>query len=83
MKAVAPANRNTWRYGVPGGRARPVTYAARTLMARQYANQSPRLLPIDGGPLGITVRIITGPFCIFSAKAGDPMSSRLDGRGTM
>ena len=40
-------------------------------------------LPIDHGPFGITVSIITGPAFIFAANSGVLSSALLDARGTI
>src|SRR2546430_14825189 len=52
-------------------------------MTAQKTNHRTKLFVIDGGPFGITVSIITGPFSIFSANAGERISYMFEGRGTM
>src|SRR2546428_10595538 len=81
MNAVVPAKRNTRRYGVPGGSARPVTYAARKPITAQYADHMARLRPIENSP-GITVNTTTGPCFTRSLNAGEFILSRLVGRRT-
>src|SRR3989337_720921 len=81
--AATPAKRNTSRYGEPGGSARPATYAVKMPTTSTYANHNPRFLPIDQGPLGITVRIMLGPTRMFPANSGDFISAAPLARGTM
>src|SRR5438093_9497037 len=82
-KAVHPANLKTRRYGEPGGRARPAINPAKIPTTTAYRNQSNRFRPIDQGPVGSTVRIRLGPCFTFSMNAGERISSRVIGRGTM
>ncbi len=68
---------------MPGGSARPATYAANMPTTMEKTNQSVSSLPIVTGPFGSTVTIMAGPLLRLATNSGEPMSFMLAGRGNM